>query len=104
MGKTEAWKTEESATGFILGWEGCIAEDSLSFLDAFKAEKIMETEVNGKTYHTFTNKLKSVPTKLYASKLGDIALRYGRYKVRYHLIINILLIHNPLRTYIMPCF
>ena len=39
-GTVETWKTEEEQTGFIVGWEGCMAEDSQSFAAAFKARKV----------------------------------------------------------------
>ena len=62
-----------------------MAEDSLSFASAFKARKVGEYQKNGKVLHQFTNDLKFVPTKLVSSKLGDLAIRLGRYKlIRYN--------------------
>lgn len=81
LGRTELWKTKEVRTGFLLGWEGCMAEDSISFLSAFRAVKIGEEKRNGKTIHQFTNELRFTPSKLFSSKLGDLAIRFGRYKL-----------------------
>ena len=58
-----------------------MAEDSVSFLSAFRAVKVGEEKRNGKTFHKFTNELKFVPSKLFSSKLGDLAIRFGRYKL-----------------------
>jgi len=41
-GTVETWKTKEDQTGFVVGWEGCMAEDSQSFANAFKANKVGE--------------------------------------------------------------
>ena len=41
-GNVETWRTKEEQTGFIVGWEGCMAEDSQSFASAFKANKVGE--------------------------------------------------------------
>jgi len=40
-----------------------------------------QREENGKTIHEFRNKLQKVPSKIFAGKLGDVALRFGRYKL-----------------------
>ena len=34
----ETWKTKEDKTGFMVGWEGCMAEDSHSFAKAFQVK------------------------------------------------------------------
>ena len=77
----ERWHTKEEFTGFLLGWEGCMAEDSQSFADAFKAVKTEEVVRDGATVHKFRNKLEKVPTKIFAGKLGDVTMRLGRYKL-----------------------
>ena len=79
--RTEQWLTKEEQTGFILGWEGCMAEDSISFKSAFTAHKISTEHRDGKTYHKFENDLENVPTKVQTGKLGDISIRLGRYKL-----------------------
>lgn len=81
--KSETWKTIEDKTGFLVGWDGCMAEDSQSFAAAFKAEKVSEyvRESDGKTVHQFKNSLQQVPSRIYAGKLGDLSLRLGRYKL-----------------------
>ena len=56
-------------------------QDSQSFADAFKAIKVGEESRDGKTIHKFENKLEKVPSKIFAGKLGDVALRFGRYKL-----------------------
>ena len=40
----EKWLTKEEFTGFVIGWDGCMAEDSTSFADAYKAKKTGEYE------------------------------------------------------------
>ena len=69
--------TQEEQTGYLVGWEGCMAEDSLSFADAFKA-KVVES---GETHDTFGPVLDQVQAKLFMGKNGDMALRLGRYKL-----------------------
>jgi len=78
--RVETWLTKEEATGFLLGWEGCMAEDSISFKSAFSATKI-DTDVRGdKTYHIFKNDQPTVPSKIMAGKIGDVSIRFGRFK------------------------
>ena len=69
--------TQEEQTGYLVGWEGCMAEDSLSFADAFKA-KVVES---GETHDTFGPVLDKVQAKIFMGKNGDMALRLGRYKL-----------------------
>ena len=77
---TESWKTEEAKTGFVLGWNGCMAEDSQSFAGAFKAIKTGSFVKNGQEVHKFKNSQEKVPSKIFSGKLGDLAIRFGRYK------------------------
>ena len=80
---TEKFWTKEEKTGFMLGWEGCMAEDSHSFADAFKVANEnppVKSDNNGQ-YQEFKTKLQKVPSKIYAGKLGDLSLRLGRYKL-----------------------
>ena len=71
--------------GFLLGWEGCMAEDSISFKNAFSATKIGTEIRNGKVFHKFANNLSRVPSKIFQGKLGDTSVRLGRYKlIRYN--------------------
>ena len=82
--RTEQWLTMEEDTGFMLGWDGCMAEDSQSFKAAFEAVKTREFEQNGEMYHQFENKLKQVPSKIMVGLLGGTSIRFGRYKlIRY---------------------
>ena len=77
----EQWQAHEKQTGFLLGWQGCMAEDSHSFASAFEAVQVAETE----THVKFAPKLSTVETKIFAGKLGDLSLRLGRYKlIRYN--------------------
>ena len=65
----------------MLGWEGCMAEDSHSFAEAFGAKITRETN----THVEFKSNMESVQTKIFAGKLGDLSLRLGRYKlIRYN--------------------
>ena len=83
--RIETWLTKEEATGFILGWEGCIAEDSQSFMAAFNAHVVSTVHRNNKKFHQFENDLTTVPTKLMTGKLADMSIRLGRYKlIRYN--------------------
>ena len=50
LGRVEQWQTMEDWTGFLVGWQGCMAEDSISFLKAFDAVKIGERDENGKVH------------------------------------------------------
>ena len=77
----ETWETKEEQTGFLLGWDGCMAEDSQSFKAAFEADFLGQRTENGKEIHQFKNKLDKVPSKIFAGKLGDLAIRLGRYKL-----------------------
>ena len=61
----------------MVGWEGCMAEDSHSFFSAFSA-KIVESTA---THDRFETNMTTVPTKIFAGKLGDLSLRLGRYKL-----------------------
>ena len=81
--ETELFKTKETKTGFQLGWEGCMAEDSQSFAAAYQvADENPESKFdNGKEYKVFEPKLKHVPSKIFAGKLGDLNIRLGRYKL-----------------------
>ena len=79
--RVEQFLTKEDKTGFILGWEGCMAEDSISFKSAFSAHVVSTEQRNGKTVHKFENDLNSVPTKVQSGKLGDMSIRLGRYKL-----------------------
>lgn len=83
--EAELWYTKEQKTGYMLGWNGCMAEDSQSFADAFKAKDVSDQEPDcdkdGNCYKTFTTKLDRVPSRIYAGKLGDLSLRLGRYKL-----------------------
>lgn len=63
--------TLEEKTGLVLGFDGCMAEDSHSFLDAFKASD--ESKNTGKFHRR--------PAEIFGGKLGDISLRMGRYKL-----------------------
>jgi len=54
FGNVETWHTKEEFTGFLLGWEGCMAEDSQSFADAFKAVqsgKILDRKINDAVFY-----------------------------------------------------
>ena len=73
----ERFMTQEDRTGFLLGWEGCMAEDSHSFKEAFDAKVVEETA----THQKFKSKLETVESKIFAGKLGDLTLRLGRYKL-----------------------
>ena len=44
----ELWLTQEDWSGYLVGWQGCMAEDSISFLKAFDAVKIGERVNDGK--------------------------------------------------------
>jgi len=82
--QTEKFWTKEEKTGFMLGWEGCMAEDSQSFADAFKVKNkdpASKFDAEGNEYKEFTSKLERVPSRIYAGKLGDLSLRLGRYKL-----------------------
>ena len=48
LGRMELWLTQEDWSGYLVGWQGCMAEDSISFLKAFDAVKIGERDENGK--------------------------------------------------------
>jgi len=86
MDRMEKWLTKEDRTGFLVGWDGCMAEDSISFKSAFSANKVKSTTRNGKEYHQFENNMKNVPTKIQAGQLSDLAIRFGRYKlIRYNV-------------------
>merc|ERR1711933_80765 len=64
--------------------EGCMAEDSQSFADAFKVKNkdpASKFDDDGNEYKEFTSKLERVPSRIYAGKLGDLSLRLGRYKL-----------------------
>ena len=74
-GIIEKWQAHELQTGFLLGWQGCMAEDSHSFASAFKAKKVKQNS----THQKFETELTSVETKIFAGKLGDLSLRLGRY-------------------------
>ena len=79
--EVERFLTKEDRTGFMLGWEGCMAEDSHSFAEAFGAKITKETD----THAEFKSNMESVQTKIFAGKLGDLSLRLGRYKlIRYN--------------------
>ena len=81
---TERFWTKEEKTGFMLGWEGCMAEDSHSFAAAYKVKNEsppVKEDKNGKKYKEFKSALERVPSKIYAGKLGDLSLRLGRYKL-----------------------
>ena len=73
----ERFMTQEDRTGFLLGWEGCMAEDSHSFKEAFGASVVEETD----THEKFESNMKTVESKIFAGKLGDLTLRLGRYKL-----------------------
>ena len=83
--RTEQFLSQEDLTGFLVGWEGCMAEDSMSFKGAFKARKIAARDriVNGtlQTYHVFTNSISKRPSFTASGKLGDLSIRLGRYKL-----------------------
>ena len=86
MDRLEGWLTQEDLTGYIVGWDGCMAEDSISFKSAFTAtlkKTRTETSEDGseKTYHIFENSLKTTHTQVQAGKLGDLSIRFGRYKL-----------------------
>lgn len=84
--RIETWLTKEERTGFLLGWEGCMAEDSQSFKNAFSAKSEGTfTNDDGATIEKFSRVQKTVPTKIMSGKLGDMAIRLGRYKlIRYN--------------------
>lgn len=44
----ELWLSQEDWSGYLVGWQGCMAEDSISFLKAFDAVKIGERVNDGK--------------------------------------------------------
>ena len=46
LSRIEQWLSMEDWTGYLVGWEGCMAEDSISFARAFDAVKIGERENN----------------------------------------------------------
>ena len=73
----EQFQTQEVSTGLLVGWEGCMAEDSHSFASAFKAKVVESTN----THDRYENVMQSVPTKIFAGKLGDLTLRLGWYKL-----------------------
>ena len=73
-GDIEKWQAHEQQTGFLLGWQGCMAEDSHSFAAAFGAHKVETT----RTHEKFATNLNKVETKIFAGKLGDLSLRLGR--------------------------
>ena len=80
----ELYRTKEEKTGFMLGWTGCMAEDSHSFADAYKVKNEnppTQTDDNGVQFKEFKTKLEKVPSKIYSGKLGDLSLRLGRYKL-----------------------
>ena len=63
--------TLEDKTGLVIGFDGCMAEDSHSFYDAFKASS--KSKNQGKWHRR--------PAEIFAGKLGDLSLRMGRYKL-----------------------
>ena len=68
-------------SGFLVGWDGCMAEDSQSFAAAFRAVKVdSSTNDAGERVHHFMNEQQQMPAKIFAGKLGDLAIRFGRYK------------------------
>jgi arylsulfatase A-like enzyme len=63
--------TLEDKTGLVVGFDGCMAEDSHSFYDAFQPSN---PEKNTGKHHRR-------PAEIFAGKLGDLSLRMGRYKL-----------------------
>ena len=63
--------TLEEKTGLVVGFDGCMAEDSHSFYDAFQPSD--EVKNQGKWHRR--------PAEIFAGKLGDLSLRMGRYKL-----------------------
>ena len=61
----------EEKTGLVVGFDGCMAEDSHSFFDAF--QKSSKEKNTGKWHRR--------PAEIFAGKLGDLSLRMGRYKL-----------------------
>jgi len=59
-----------------------MAEDSVSFASAFKADHF-KTTMNKKRneVHHYKSKQQVVPAKIFAGKLGDLSIRFGRYKL-----------------------
>ena len=77
--KVETFNTQEDLTGYLVGWEGCMAEDSHSFFQAFTAVKNKEKSTS--THDYFDSALERTESKFFAGKLGDLTLRVGRYKL-----------------------
>lgn len=67
LGRIEQWLTMEDWTGFLVGWQGCMAEDSISFLKAFDAVKIGERDENGKVL--IHNELSVITSSVVISRL-----------------------------------
>ena len=63
--------TLEDKTGLVIGFDGCMAEDSHSFYDAFQPSNKVANQ--GKWHRR--------PAEIFAGKLGDLSLRMGRYKL-----------------------
>ena len=79
----QKYKTQEPLTGFLVGWDACMAEDSHSFLSAFQVKNESPPVQQGQNgeYVEFERKLKKVSTKLYTDQNGGVAIRLGRYKL-----------------------
>jgi len=71
IGSYNQFLTLEHKTGLVLGFDGCMAEDSHSFADAFKSS---DKDLNQGKWHRR-------PAQINASKLGDLSIRMGRYKL-----------------------
>lgn len=71
IGSYNQFLTVEHKTGLVLGFDGCMAEDSHSFANAFKRS---DSEKN-------TGKWHRRPAQINAGKLGDLSIRMGRYKL-----------------------
>ena len=71
IGSYNQFLTLEHKTGLVLGFDGCMAEDSHSFADAFKPSNLNKN----------TGKWHRRPAQINAGKLGDLSLRMGRYKL-----------------------
>ena len=63
--------TVEDKTGLVVGFDGCMAEDSHSFYNAFQLSN--KSKNQGKWHRR--------PAEIFAGKLGDLSLRMGRYKL-----------------------
>ena len=63
--------TLEDKTGLVVGFDGCMAEDSHSFFDAFQPSS--KSDNTGKWHRR--------PAEIFGGKLGDLSLRMGRYKL-----------------------